>query len=171
MLHFVAVLDLVDEDLSRLEAGDVMFIDNDGSIARDIPGNFLFSLLVDEAAEATDVNILTTRHVLLHYRKESLYRSGNICLVDARFFCDLINNVCLGHGCKRLKGEWKFQVAKVNRRMINRKMNLLIITTMWRGSRSMYGPFVDWLKFLTFAVTTHIYSEREGICAQIDTMV
>ena len=66
MLHLVAVLDLVDEDLRRLEAGDVVLVDDDGSIARDIPGNFLFSLLVDEAAEAPDVNVLTTRHVLLH---------------------------------------------------------------------------------------------------------
>ena len=60
MLHLVAVLDLVDEDLGGFEAGDVVFVDDDGGITGNIPGNLLFSLLVDEATEATNVNVLTS---------------------------------------------------------------------------------------------------------------
>jgi len=98
LLHFVAVLDLVDEDLGGFEAGDVVLVDDDRGVAGNIPGNLLLSLLVDETSEAADVNVLTSRHVLLNNGKESLHRGRNIGLVDACLFGDLIDDICLGHG-------------------------------------------------------------------------
>jgi hypothetical protein len=58
LLHLVAVLDLVDKDLRRLEAGDEMFVDNNGSVARDVAGDLLLPLFVDETAKAADVDVL-----------------------------------------------------------------------------------------------------------------
>ena len=98
MLHFITVLDLVDKDLGGFEAGDVVFVDDDGSITRYVPGNLLLSLLINEASEAADVNVLTSRHVLLHNGKKSLNGRGNISFVNTCLFCDLINDICLGHG-------------------------------------------------------------------------
>ena len=99
LLYLVAVLDLVNEDLSRLEAGDVVLIDHDGSIARDISGDFLLSFLVDEASKATDVDILSARHRRFNNTEECFHGCRNIGLVNSGFFSDLGDYVCLGHGC------------------------------------------------------------------------
>jgi hypothetical protein len=98
LLYLVAVLDLVDEDLGRLDAGDVMLIDHDGSVAGDISGDFLLSFLVDEASKATDVDILSARHRRFNNTEECLHGCGNIGLVNSGLFSDLGNYVCLGHG-------------------------------------------------------------------------
>ena len=58
LLHLVAVLDLIDKDLRRLEAGNVMLVDNDGSVAGNVAGDLLLPLFVDETAKAADVDIL-----------------------------------------------------------------------------------------------------------------
>lgn len=58
LLHFFAVLDLVDEDLRRLEARDVMLINNQCRVTGNIPCYLLFSFLVDKAAKTTDINVI-----------------------------------------------------------------------------------------------------------------
>jgi len=98
LLYFIAILDLIDKDLGGLEAGDIMLIDHDGRVAGDIPGDFLLSFLVDEASKSTDVDILAARHRRLYNAEKSFYGCGYIGLVNAGFFSDLSNNVCLGHG-------------------------------------------------------------------------
>ena len=93
----MAILDFVNKNLGGFEAGDVMLVDHDGSVARNVPGDLLLPLFIDEAAKTTYVNILTAGHVLLHNGKECFHRGGHIGFVDARLFCNLIDNVCLRH--------------------------------------------------------------------------
>ena len=98
MLNLVAVLDLIDEDLRRFETRYEMFVDNDGSIARNVTCNLLLPLLVDETAKAPDVDILAARHVLFHNGKECFHGCRYIRFVDAGLFCNLVNYICLRHG-------------------------------------------------------------------------
>jgi hypothetical protein len=98
LLYFIAILDLIDEDLGRLETGDKVLIDHDGSVTRDIPGNLLLSFLVDKASKSTDIDILAAGHRGFYNAEERLYRGRNIGLVNSGLFSDLSNNVCLGHG-------------------------------------------------------------------------
>jgi hypothetical protein len=58
LLHLVTILDLIDKNLGGLEAWDIVFVDNDGRIAGDVACDLLLPLLVDETAEATDIDIL-----------------------------------------------------------------------------------------------------------------
>lgn len=58
LLHFFAVLDLVDEDLGRLKARDVMLVNNQRRVAGNIPCYLLFPFLVDKAAKTTDINVI-----------------------------------------------------------------------------------------------------------------
>jgi hypothetical protein len=57
LLHFFTVLDLVDKDLCRLKAGDIVLIDNQGRITGNIPCYLLFPFFVNKAAETTDINV------------------------------------------------------------------------------------------------------------------
>jgi hypothetical protein len=98
LLYLIAILDLIDEDLGRLETGDIVLIDHDGSVTRDIPGDFLLSFLVDEASKSADVDILAAGHRRFYNAEKCLYRSRYIGLVNSGFFSDLSDNVCLGHG-------------------------------------------------------------------------
>jgi hypothetical protein len=99
LLYLIAVLDLIDEDLGGLEAGDIVLIDHDGGVARDIPGDFLLSFLVDETPESADIDILAAGHRRFYNAEECLNRSRNVGLVNSSFFSDLSDNVCLSHGC------------------------------------------------------------------------
>ena len=107
-----------------------MLIDDDGRIARNIPGNFLLSLLINKTSKASHINIVPIRHVGFNNTKECFYRCRNICFVDAGLFCDLVNDVCFGHGDKILMALQKIQDGKFKCRMFKCKMKLLIITTM-----------------------------------------
>lgn len=98
LLHLITILDLIDKDLRGFEAWYEMFVDNDRRIAGDVACNLLLPLLVDEAAEAPDVNVLTARHILLHNRKECLHRRRYICFVNSSLFCNLVYYICLRHG-------------------------------------------------------------------------
>ena len=59
LLHLLAILDLIYKDLGRFEAGNKVFVNNQSRIPRNIASDFLFSLLVNKAAETTDVNVVT----------------------------------------------------------------------------------------------------------------
>lgn len=96
--HLLAVLNFIDEDLRGLKAGDVMLIDHDGGIPRNVPGNFFLTLLVDETSEAAHVDIMTVRHVGFHNVEECLHARSHIGFIDAGFLCDLIDNISLRHG-------------------------------------------------------------------------
>ena len=59
LLNLVTVFDLIDKYFGRLKAGNKMLINYQGGIAGDIAGNLFLSLLVDKAAETTNVNVIT----------------------------------------------------------------------------------------------------------------
>jgi hypothetical protein len=113
LFYFVAVLDLVDEDLGRLEAGNEMLVYDDGRVARNVARNFFLSLLIDKAPESPDIDIMSSGHGVLNNGKERFDGCGHICLVNAGFFSDLVNNVCFRHvlGCYSvcLLGNWEGQ--------------------------------------------------------------
>ena len=115
LFYFVAVLDLVYEDLGRLEAWNEVLINDDGGVARNVARNFFLSLLIDETTEAPDINIMSSGHGVLNNRKERFNGCGYICLVDAGFFSDLINNVCFRHvlGCYYCVCLWVIGRAKL----------------------------------------------------------
>jgi hypothetical protein len=99
LFYLITVLDLIDEDLGGFETGDIVFINYDGSVARDIAGNFLLSFLVDKASKATDIDILSAGHRGFDDTEECFYGRRNIGFVNSGFFSDLGDYVCLGHGC------------------------------------------------------------------------
>ena len=98
LLYLIAILDLIDEDLGRFEAGDIVLIDDDGGIAGDISGDFLLSLFINEASKSADVDILAAGHRSFDNAEECFYGRRNIGLINSGFFSDLGDNVCLGHG-------------------------------------------------------------------------
>ena len=98
LLYLVAVFDLVDENLGRLEARNEMLIDNDGGVARNVARYFFLALLVDKATESANIDIMPARHRILYNGKKSFYGRRDISFVDAGFFRNLIYNVCFRHG-------------------------------------------------------------------------
>jgi hypothetical protein len=97
LLHFVAVLDLVDENLGGLEAGHIVLVDYQGCVARDVSGNFLLSLFIDEAAKTADVNVLSVGHVGFDNTEECFYRCRHIGFINSGLFCDFVNYISFGH--------------------------------------------------------------------------
>ena len=97
LFYLVAVLDLVDKDLSGLKTGDIVLVNHNSRVTGDIAGNFFLSLFVDKASKSTDVDILSAGHRSFNNTEESFHRGGNIGLVNSGFFSDLVDNVCLGH--------------------------------------------------------------------------
>jgi hypothetical protein len=97
LLHLIAVLDLVDKDLGRFEAGDVMLIDDDGGIPGDVAGDFFLPLFIDETAEAPHINIMAVAHVRFHDGKERFNGVRYITFVDSGSVSDLVDDVGFGH--------------------------------------------------------------------------
>ena len=120
--YFFAVLDFVHENFGRLETGHIMFVYDNGRIARNVARNFLLTLLINETAEAAHIYIVPAGHVGFYDIKKCFYTCRYIGFVDTGLFCDLIDNVCFGHIKNVRKGR------KVNRQSFKRKKNLLIIT-------------------------------------------
>lgn len=73
LLHLLAVFDLVDEDLGRLEARDVVLVNDNRSVAGYVAGDFLFALFIDETAETTYVDVMTVAHVGFHIGEKRLH--------------------------------------------------------------------------------------------------
>ena len=98
LFYFVAVLNLVDEDLCGLETWNEMFINDDGRVARNIARYFLLPLFIDKTSEAPNINIMPCGHGVFYNGKECFHGGGDISLVDACLLRNLINNVCFRHG-------------------------------------------------------------------------
>ena len=58
LLYLVAILDLVYENLSRFEAWNKMFVNNQCGITRNISGNLFLPFFVDKTSETPDVNVI-----------------------------------------------------------------------------------------------------------------
>jgi hypothetical protein len=74
-----------------------MLVNNQGGISRNITGDLLFSLFIDEAAKSADVDVVSAGHRTFYYAEESFNRRGYICFVYSGFFRDFVNDVCFGH--------------------------------------------------------------------------
>ncbi len=75
-----------------------MFIDNDGGVARNVTCNLFLSLLIDEASEATHVNVMPAGHGIFYDGKEGFNGRGYIGFVDAGLLRNLIDYICFRHG-------------------------------------------------------------------------
>ena len=62
LFYFITAFDLVHKDLRRLKAGDEVLIDHECSITGNISGDLFLALLIDEAAKAANVDVVTIRH-------------------------------------------------------------------------------------------------------------
>ena len=117
LLYFVAAFDLVDEDFGRFETGDIMLINYDGRVARNVARNFFLSLFIDETSETTNIDIMTAGHGIFYNGKECFYGCGDIGFVDAGLLRNLIDNVCFRHGAGVLL--LGFREGKINFRSLN----------------------------------------------------
>lgn len=97
LLYLFAVLDLADENFGRFKAWDVVLIDDDGRVARNVTGNLFLSLLVNEAAKSTHIYVMARSHVGFYNVEKCFYRCRNIGFIDSGLVCNLIDYVCLGH--------------------------------------------------------------------------
>lgn len=97
LLYLIAVLDFVHKNLGRLEAWDIVLVNNDGSIARDVTRNFFLPLLVDKTSKPTDVDVLSASHRGLNNIEERFYGMRYIGFIYSGFLCYLSDYVSFGH--------------------------------------------------------------------------
>ena len=97
LFEFRAFLHFFDEYLGRLENGNVMLVDNDGGIFRNIPRHLLGALLVDEAPETPDINVVSVGHRTFHYAEKCLECDLHIGFVNTCLFGYLGYYFCFGH--------------------------------------------------------------------------
>ena len=97
MFYLLAVLDLVNEDLRRLEAWNEVFFDHKSCIPRDVSGDLTLPFLIDKTAKAPDINVVAVRHRILHYTEKSFYGCGHISFVYPGLFRDFVYYICFSH--------------------------------------------------------------------------
>lgn len=97
LFDFFAVLYLVNKDFGRFKTGYKMLVDYQGSIPRNVPGDFALALFIDKAPETANVYIVTIGHGILHHAKKRLNRCGHVSLVHAGLFCDFVDYICFSH--------------------------------------------------------------------------
>lgn len=89
LFYFFAILDFVHENFGRLKAGNVMFVNNDSGIARNVARYLFLSFLVHKAAKSTDVDVLPGRHGCFYNVEKSFNGMRDIRFVYSGFFSDL----------------------------------------------------------------------------------
>lgn len=97
LLHFLAVLDLVDENFCGLETGNEMLIDHQCRISGNISRNFLLALFINEASETANIYVASIGHGTFHHTEKCFYRCSHIRLVYSGLFSNLVDNICFGH--------------------------------------------------------------------------
>ncbi len=98
LLYLLAVLNLVDEDFCWFEAGDIMLLDDDGGVTRNVTRNFFLPLFIDETSKAAHIDVVAAGHGVFYNGKKCFYGCGDIGFIDAGLVRNLINNVCFRHG-------------------------------------------------------------------------
>ena len=97
MFHLLTVLDLVDKDLGWLKARDKMLFNHQSSVSGNVPGNLTLAFLIDEAAKATDIYVVTIRHGVLYNTKESLHGCSHVSFIHSGLLRDLVYYICFSH--------------------------------------------------------------------------
>ena len=97
LFNLLAVFDFIDKNLGRFEAGNKVLLDHKGGISGNIPCDFALALFIDEAAKATDIDIVAVRHGILHYTEKSFYRCGNVSFVHPGLLRDFVDYICFSH--------------------------------------------------------------------------
>lgn len=98
LLHLIAVFDLIYKDFCRFKTGDIMLINNQCCVARNVARNLLLTLLINETAKATDVNVISVGHGILHNAEKGFHRGCYISFIDSGLFSYFVDYVCFGHG-------------------------------------------------------------------------
>ncbi len=87
-VYFLAILNLGNEGFGRLKARDIVFIDDDRRVFRDVPGYFPGSFLVHERSKTPYINIVPVRHGIFHYLEKRLNRRLNIRFLNTCLLSD-----------------------------------------------------------------------------------
>ena len=74
-----------------------MLLYDNGGVFRNITGNFLGPLLIDEATKATYVDILPLRHIVFDHGEEGFHRNLNVCFVYSCLVSYFVYDFGLGH--------------------------------------------------------------------------
>ena len=96
-MNFLASLDFGYESLARLKARDVVLVDDERRVFRNVAGYFAGALLVYERAEAAHVNVVALSHRVLHYFKEGFDSRQHVGFLDAGFLRNFGNYLSFGH--------------------------------------------------------------------------
>ena len=96
----VKLLHLCNEALGRFESGDVVSVDNQCCVLRNVTCGFLCTVLYSERAKATQINIfLAYGHAVTNLFHKCFYCSGNILLGKAGILSDFVDDFCFCHLC------------------------------------------------------------------------
>jgi len=94
---FLASLNFGNEGLARLEARDVVLVDDERRVFRDVTGYFASTLFIYERAEAAHVNVIAFGHRILYYFKEGFNGRQDVGFLDAGFLRNFGNYLSFGH--------------------------------------------------------------------------
>lgn len=94
---FITGFDLLNKNLSRFETGNEVFVNDHRGVLRDVPRYLLSSLLIDEAAEPSHVDVLSFGQRVFHHREKRFQSIGYLCFVNPSLIGDLCNYVCFRH--------------------------------------------------------------------------
>ena len=107
---FLAAFNFGNERLAGFKARNVVLIDDERRVLRDVTGNFASPLLIYERAEAAHVNVVAFGHRILHYFEEGFNGRQNIGFLNASFLRNFGNYLSFGHvGKGVLKVKKKYQ--------------------------------------------------------------
>ena len=93
----VSLFDSVHESLGRLESRNLVGWDGDGDVLADVTACLFGPRLDDEAAEASQIHVLTLCHGVLHNFHEVLNNILDCTFFNAGFAGDLSNDFCFCH--------------------------------------------------------------------------
>ena len=92
-----SLLDLIGKRLRGLKSGNVVLGNNDRRILRNVTCCFLCTLLQNETAETSQIDIIFPGKRLFDRLHECFYRSKDGSIVNTGLLGNLPYNICFGH--------------------------------------------------------------------------
>ena len=96
-IFVVFLLDSVHEGLGRLEGRNLVGGDGDGDVLANVTASLFSSRLDDEAAEASQIHVLTLSHGALHHFHEIFNNILDSAFFNTSLACDFSNDFCFCH--------------------------------------------------------------------------